>query len=302
MKIILSLLLILSICFLVPCQSSYAILCDSKEYTDETLSIATNILVDANYWHDFDDSREYITRAEAAACICMLAHVYDFQYATKAILYSDVPDIHWANPWVFQASCIVDSNGLKAMGGDGDGNFRPDEYITYQEFVKVLVTVSGWSSYVTNELDGYPNGFWKVSELLGINPFNKTKMADYITDDDAIILIYNFIQIPGLYSIWSTYRTYVITSPWIELWGRHIIRGYAKKIDDNLLMVDNKIYAMDLLSKSFIEGNVICLYEQNKDDKPIIISFYPVTALDFDNHQPISDVLLNWDKIIIAGE
>ena len=75
-----------------------------------------------------------VTRAQIATLICkMLDKVSDAQALAGKTAFSDVPETHWSSGYVNYAV----AHGI--IVGDGDGNFRPDDLVKYEEVVKVIV-------------------------------------------------------------------------------------------------------------------------------------------------------------------
>jgi len=285
----------------------------NKNYSDESLGIAKKVLLDLNIWEDFDETEPYLTRAEVAAYMCMTVGSYKLQYADSYFpKYLDVTAEHWASDWIPHIDFIRDPLGFPVMSGDGNGYFRPDDYITYQEFVKTIVTWTGWSAYAVLELDGYPYGFWKVSKMLGINPFDESKMTQYITKDDAVFLMYKSIIIPHLYTGGFTSDLSCdidIDFPHIDnasvptlLSQIYNIRKPVSKIDDDSFYIDGKVYYGNISDIDFSNGDVLCLclymkYNDRNIQKNKIIGCYSITSTDFDKPKLISDELKNWDHL-----
>ena len=70
--------------------------------------------------------------------------------------YLDVAPEHWANGYINVATSL----GL--VEGDGDGNFRPNDKITYREAVAIMVRATGYESVAQNK-GGYPKGYISVA-------------------------------------------------------------------------------------------------------------------------------------------
>ena len=65
--------------------------------------------------------------------------------------YLAVATDHWANGYINVATSL----GL--VEGDGDGNFRPNDKITYREAVAIMVRATGYEN-VAQGKGGYPKG------------------------------------------------------------------------------------------------------------------------------------------------
>ncbi|MBQ3124795.1 MAG: S-layer homology domain-containing protein [Clostridia bacterium] len=70
--------------------------------------------------------------------------------------YLDVATDHWANGYINVATSL----GL--VEGDGDGNFRPNDKITYREAVAIMVRATGYEN-VAQGKGGYPKGYLSVA-------------------------------------------------------------------------------------------------------------------------------------------
>jgi len=80
------------------------------------------------------------------------------EHATK---YPDVVENHWANGYINVAT----NQGI--VIGDDEGNFRPDDTITYAEAVTVLVRLVGHTP-AAEKKGGFPTGYVSVASQLGI--------------------------------------------------------------------------------------------------------------------------------------
>ena len=84
-------------------------------------------------------------------------------------------------------------NELGIMTGYTDGSFRPENQITYEQAIKVIVTLLGYK--VKAELyGGFPSGYLRMAnELKLLNGLSAT--TGLITRGDAAILIYNTLDV-----------------------------------------------------------------------------------------------------------
>lgn len=81
-----------------------------------------------------------------------------FDYPTK---FPDVVENHWANGYINVAT----NQGI--IIGDDEGNFRPDDTITYAEAVTVLVRLIGHTP-AAEKKGGFPQGYITVATQTGI--------------------------------------------------------------------------------------------------------------------------------------
>lgn len=94
-----------------------------------------------------------------------------FNYPTS---YPDVVENHWANGYINVAT----NQGI--IIGDDEGNFRPDDTITYAEAVTVLVRLIGHTP-AAEKKGGFPQGYVTVASQTGI-----TKNA--VASNDSAVL------------------------------------------------------------------------------------------------------------------
>ena len=85
-----------------------------------------------------------ITRAEFCA---MLSNVLDLPEGQN-LSFSDVADDAWYN----KAVSAMAARGF--VSGMGDGTFRPDDTITYEQMTTILSSVAVWASMSAEELNG----------------------------------------------------------------------------------------------------------------------------------------------------
>ena len=102
-----------------------------------------------------------ITRAEVSAIVCRLMGEGDAASYISRQLYQDVDSTNWA------AGYIAKATELGVFNGDGTGNFRPTDNVTYEQVIKILVCACGYESEA-QALGGWPNGYIAVAKDLGI--------------------------------------------------------------------------------------------------------------------------------------
>lgn len=100
-----------------------------------------------------------ITRAEVAAVICRVQDLNNLSQTTTP--FTDVPSSHWASGYVAQAA------GQGIINGYGDGNFGPEDDVTYEQAVKMFVETLGYTPFV-NANGGYPTGHLTAAQRYGV--------------------------------------------------------------------------------------------------------------------------------------
>lgn len=125
-----------------------------------------------------------ITRAEFCA---MLVRVLDLSangYSTS--VFADVDSSYWGYNYIL--SCY----NLGIINGHGDGTFKPDDIVTYEQAVKMVVCALGYEP-MAKVKGNYPTGYLAVA--------NQIKITDGVinnTRKDIITLVYNAISTPQM--------------------------------------------------------------------------------------------------------
>ncbi len=103
-----------------------------------------------------------ITRAEFAAIV---SRILGLENAAKAsggtTNYDDVSATHWAAGYINLAS------GLEIINGYGDGNFGPEDPVTFEQALKMLVVALGYKDDADAK-GGYPVGYMIVAAEKGL--------------------------------------------------------------------------------------------------------------------------------------
>ncbi len=129
-----------------------------------------------------------VTRAEMATVICrMLRETNDLPTGDT---FSDVPENHWANPYVNRAA------ELEIVNGYGDGRFGPGDTVTYEQAVTMLVRAV-YGSSAANELGGYPDGFLSVAKDHGLLECVEIEKGHKMSRAEIAVLVYNY------YTFWE---------------------------------------------------------------------------------------------------
>ena len=132
-----------------------------------------------------------ITRAEAVKMICCLGDIAvtseDDGLYNK--YFEDIPQNHWAIKYINNAKTV----GL--IDGDENGNFHPEDPITYPEIIKMIVSVLGYSP-MADTIGGYPNGYVTTATRLGLTESLSIKNDSPASRNDVAILISTALDIP----------------------------------------------------------------------------------------------------------
>ena len=115
-----------------------------------------------------------ITRAEAVKMIASAAGFTDSATISTQNVFPDVYHTHWAYKYI----CFAKEQGI--VNGDENGLFNPEDSVTNEEFIKMLVCLLGYE-IVAEAHGGYPVGHRAAASSLEI-----TADMNFDTDVPAI--------------------------------------------------------------------------------------------------------------------
>ncbi len=167
MKKKLSLLLCIALLAAIPAAYSY-----SPDITQSNAELKI-LEGDENGDLKLDD---YVTRAEMAKIVTTLYKDANHIDILKA--FSDIEN-HWGKSYIEQAAALSLVNGFE------DGSFRPDDNVTYEQAIKMIIGGNDWSSYPVDYIS-----FALENELLeNVNALQ----GEYISRGDVVQIITNLI-------------------------------------------------------------------------------------------------------------
>lgn len=179
------------LCLLIAC--SLALTISAGAFTD-TLNTkyeeAANRLCALGIMRGYEDGsfkpERNVSRAEFSALITR-ALGYEDAAGMKAP-FTDVPENHWA------AEEIAIAEVLGIVNGVGNGLFSPDNEVTYEQAIKMIVTALGYNELAITK-GGYPNGYITVASSKGI--LKKVGRADNTpaTRGDIVLLLNEAIDV-----------------------------------------------------------------------------------------------------------
>lgn len=107
-------------------------------------------------------------------------------------MYSDITQKHWGYKYITYGSVI----GL--INGFDDGTIRPDDNVTYSQFLTMALHTVGYESYA-DEAGGYPYGYYIVAKTLNITGNMDNVDLDFpITREMAAQMTYHLMYVPLL--------------------------------------------------------------------------------------------------------
>lgn len=133
-----------------------------------------------------------VTREEMAAIsVRLLGREEEAEAYKGECNFEDVPDGHWAEGYI----SVAKMNGI--MTGISEEEFGIGQEITYEQAVKTIVSIMGYSSYAEFE-GGYPNGYIKWASDNKILNGVKGAQGQAISREAMAVMIYNVVEEPIL--------------------------------------------------------------------------------------------------------
>ncbi len=103
-------------------------------------------------------------------------------------VFNDIESNYWG------AGAVLAMYGLGVINGDENKNFNPEDNITFQDAVKIMVSILGYQTIADNE-GGYPVGFIMTANRLRLlNELDEAEMLDELTRGDAALLMNNALD------------------------------------------------------------------------------------------------------------
>ena len=212
--------------------------------------------------------KDGISRAEMAAII---VRIYGLESSVEAqkgnTLFDDVPASHWASGYINIAS------GLGVINGDGDGKFRPDDKVSYNEAVKMLVCVLGYD-LKAKESGGWPAGYLVCANDLKVSEDVIEKSGE-ASRETVAKLVYNAIDVD-----YQEKTGYGENEKYVSVDGRTLMTEKLKitKVEDTVTETNKTSFAGqgDLKDTEVRIGDT--KYLISADSKIYDYIGYPVTA------------------------
>ncbi len=123
---------------------------------------ATHVLSDLGILYGYEDGSfgpdKTITRAELVAVANRLQGLSDAAKAAGGVTaYTDVPADEW------YAGDVNLATQMGVISGDGNGLFRPNDPVKYEEAVKMIVASLGYTQKYVDEKGGWPTGYLVIA-------------------------------------------------------------------------------------------------------------------------------------------
>ena len=161
-----------------------------NDISDPHISDAVSILSSLDIVNGYSDGGYHpdstLTRAELSKLITVLLGETDklSSYSQKT-LFSDVTSVHWGASYIN----LVYTRGL--LKGYGDGKFGPDDKVTYEQLLTVMLRLLDYSDSDVGTV--YPDDYINMANKLRLTEGVEIKVKSNITRGDTAILLVNLI-------------------------------------------------------------------------------------------------------------
>ena len=182
MKKLLALMLSMAMVFTI--GTSVMAYSDVEEgtYVSEAVTVLSNLDILNGYEDGTFKPEATITRAEMAKIVCEALGYYGM--GSDKTPFDDVEPKHWAAGYINTAA------SLGIINGYGNGKFGPEDTVTYEQAVKMVVCALGYEAMAADR-GGWPAGYTSVAANIGL-----TKDMSSSVRGDIAVLIYNALTTP----------------------------------------------------------------------------------------------------------
>lgn len=131
-----------------------------------------------------------VTRAEAVKMICSAMCMKEMD--DGVLPFPDIMSGYWAAGWITTAKT------LGIVSGDENGNFRPGDSVTNEEYIKMLVTALGYFP-LAEQRGGFPAGYIAVANTYGITAGMQFGVGEASLRGDVALMTYRAIDVPMMF-------------------------------------------------------------------------------------------------------
>jgi len=244
------------IAFLLVCVLSLGTLSlNTFGYTDiddsehrNSITLLTGLGVINGYEDKSFRPDEIATRAEFAVMISRLLNMESITSGEGKPYFTDVSGDNFAKGAI--SYCV--EAGI--MSGYGNGIFKPDKPVSYDEVVKTLVNVLGYRFYAETQGE-YPFGYRIQAKKIGLLSGIESKSDGAVTRGEICTLMYNALKIP-LLEITCVGDSYTMTG---DAAGTILTKYFQMNIEKGIINSDGitKIeYVNDVDESSVVLNNI----------------------------------------------
>lgn len=229
---------------------------------------------DGNFYPD-----NAITRAEMVAVALRMIRldnpVADTVYRQS---FTDVPKEHWAYGAVETASALGMVNGYP------DGTFLPEKPVTYQEAIKIFVSLLGYEP-AAKAKGGYPQGYMAIAMQEDIIRLSGVSMTEPASRAAIAVMAYNTLQSEMMKESHYNSNGEIVYSVSDDIMldiyfnsksdkglvtATYVEGLYGEKTDEGKIEIDNVIYRCDIDYADLLGCRVQFFYMEDGNDREIV--------------------------------
>jgi hypothetical protein len=158
---------------------------------------AVNVLTALGVVNGYTDGtyrpEQVVTRAEMAKLVVTALGVDKYATATTSQFY-DMSAAEWAIPYVEYAA------NLNIVNGYGNGKFGPNDTVTYEQAVTMIVRALGYTDECKEMNGSWPAIYIQKATALGIFEDVVNGGATGADRGDVAIMLYNALDLPEVYA------------------------------------------------------------------------------------------------------
>ncbi|MBQ8003385.1 MAG: S-layer homology domain-containing protein, partial [Clostridia bacterium] len=289
--------LVLALCMVLSFNVSFA---QAAEYTDvpdshkyaEAINLLSGIGIITGYGNGTFRPEGTITRAEAATIMVRVLGLDDNVQQANTI-FTDVDKSHWASGYIN----IAVENGI--VNGFPQGTFLPDDSVTYEQIVKMVVCAIGHELKAGSyNLPLYPDGYIRAASDAKITKGLSGYVGMEAPRGLVAQLIYNALEVEMMEA--TSYNTGILGTSYTYN-GRTLLRDYLDIEKVGAVVTDTYLTGETFSSRDkYIELEITNVYSlDNRASRPL---YDEDETVDFDEGTTNASTFLGKAVIAYVGE
>lgn len=134
-----------------------------------------------------------VTRAEMAAIVCRAFEFSTDTYGNAVPSFSDVPSSHWAYKYITKLAY------LKILQGYSNGKFGPNDPVTYEQVLTMILRVNPEYKKIAESKGGYPDGYLSVAKSSFLLKNISSRKGDPFRREEVAQVLYNGNDVQDFY-------------------------------------------------------------------------------------------------------
>lgn len=171
--------------------SAFSDISDNDYFKDAAIYLDNNEII-SGYFDGTFRGNSNITRAEMATIICRyLGKISDADALKDNSPFKDVENEHWALGYINYAY----KSGI--INGDGNGMFRPEDYVLFEESIKMLLSASSLDKDINWDYNNWKQIYVDTAQRKGVTEGQYGIQGQYVSRADVSVLLYNILTKDG---------------------------------------------------------------------------------------------------------